>query len=93
MASGGRGDGNPNVDGEGLQRRFNAAAAGSPASSVEVASPLHKKTKREALGVRHGIGKLGEEANDAGDVEVHRKMQGTAAECATPARNPCSLGA
>ena len=50
-------------------------------------SPLHKKTKGEALGVGHGVGKLGEEANEAGDVEVHRKMRGTAAECATLARN------
>ena len=73
-ASGGRGDGNPDVDWEGLQRHFEAAAAGVASELRGPASPLHKKTKGEALGVRHGIGKLGEEANEAGDVEVHRKM-------------------
>ena len=92
-ASGGRGDGDPDVNWEGLQRRFDAAAAVVAGELRGAASPVHKKTKGEALGVRHDIGKLGEEPKEAGDVEVHRKTRGTAVEVATSASKVASLGA
>ena len=43
--------------------------------------------------MRRDVGKRGVGAEGAGDVEAHRKTRGTAAEVATPASNPCSLGA
>ena len=92
-ASRGRGVGDQDVHRGGLQRRLDAAAAGFAGELRGAASPLHKKTRGEALGMRHDIGKLGKEAKEAGNVEVHRKMRGTAAECATPTSDLCGLGA
>ena len=81
------------VGGSVLQRWRVEVAASLAGKLRGATSPLHKKMKGEALRVRHDIGKLGEEAKEAGDIEVYRKTRWTAAECATPARNIGSLGA
>ena len=45
VASGGRGDGDHDVDREGLQRWFDAAAAGAAGELRGAASPLHKNER------------------------------------------------
>ena len=61
------------VGGSVLQRWRVEVAASLAGELRGATSPLHKKMKGEALRVRHDIGKLGEEAKEAGDVEVHRR--------------------